>query len=69
MRCASDIRKFNGSNMADNKTVRPETILVSNLTSARAYQYAFLYSNIEDSTFHHQPAKTGLAILWKSEIS
>ncbi|WP_234944909.1 hypothetical protein, partial [Dialister histaminiformans] len=32
-------------------------------------QHAFLHSNIEDSTFHHQPAKTGLSIVWKSKIS
>lgn len=31
-------------------------------------QHAFLYFNIEDSTFH-QPAKTGLSIVWKSKIS
>ena len=32
-------------------------------------QHAFLHSNIEESTFHHLPAKTGLSIVWKSEIS
>ena len=29
----------------------------------------FLHPNIVDSTFHHQPAKTGLSIVWKSKIS
>ena len=40
-------------------------------TSDGAHQHAFLRSNIniENSTFHHQPAKTGLAIVWKSKIS
>ena len=32
-------------------------------------QYAFPYPNIGDSTFHHQPAKTGLSIVLKSKIS
>ena len=31
--------------------------------------HAFLCSNIQHSTFHHQPAKTGLSILLKSKIS
>ena len=35
MRCASDIRKFNGTSMADNKTVRPETIMVPFQTTDR----------------------------------
>ena len=29
----------------------------------------FLYSNIEESTFHQPPTKTGLSIVWKSKIS
>ena len=29
----------------------------------------FLYSDIPHSTFPHQPAKTGLSIVWKSKIS
>ena len=39
MRCASDIRKFN----------------VASMTSDGAYQHAFRYPNIVDSTFHHLP--------------
>ena len=35
MRRASNIRKFNGTSMADNKTVRPETIMVPFQTSDR----------------------------------
>ena len=30
---------------------------------------SFLLIHIVDSTFHHPPAKTGLSIVWKSEIS
>ncbi|MGN8835370.1 hypothetical protein, partial [Allisonella histaminiformans] len=30
---------------------------------------SFLPIHIEDSTFHHSPAKTGLSIVWKSKIS
>ena len=30
---------------------------------------SFLLIHIVDSTFHHQPAKTGLSIVWKSKIS
>ena len=30
---------------------------------------SFLLIHIEESTFHHLPAKTGLSIVWKSKIS
>ena len=32
-------------------------------------KHTFLHTNIQHSTFHHPPAKTGLSIVWKSKIS
>ena len=36
---------------------------------SRNHAACFLCSAIPHSTFHHQPAKTGLSIVWKSKIS
>ena len=51
------------------QTIRPETCGASFQTSEGEHQHALLFPNIEDSTFHHLPAKTGLSILLKSKIS
>ena len=32
-------------------------------------KHTFLHTNIQHSTFHHPPAKTGLSMVWKSKIS
>ena len=47
----------------------PEACGASFQTSEGEHQHALLFPNIEDSTFHHLPAKTGLSILLKSKIS
>ena len=52
--------------LSDN---RPEACGASFQTSEGEHQHALLFPNIEDSTFHHLPAKTGLSILLKSKIS
>ena len=59
---------------------REENVLHASLRTAFAFfsftqrkkchmQPLFPGSNIQHSTFHHPPAKTGLSIVWKSKIS
>ena len=55
---------------AGYQTQKPERFSADDqISDGGAHQHAFLCSNIQHSTFHHPPEKTGLSIVWKSKIS